>query len=147
MIELLRRFKLFVTAAEIVKSTQIEGLREAGGNQTFAKLGCGRCYKPITQNGSWFCDRCLQIQDGCVICRETVKGRWTMCQVCFSFFIPYSNSRYWENQQLTLINRRAHTVDTTTAFGNGFLARRWTHARQSGAITIAYPGTTLTRNP
>lgn len=82
-IELLRRFKLFVTVAEIVKTTQIEGLREAGGNQTFAKVGCGRCYKPITQNGSWFCERCLQMQDGCVICRETVKGRWTMCQVYF----------------------------------------------------------------
>lgn len=91
MTELLRRFKLFVTAAEIVKTTQIEGLREAGGNQTFAKVGCGRCYKPITQNGSWFCDRCLQIQDGCVICRETVKGRWTMCQVCLLFFSPHSS--------------------------------------------------------
>jgi hypothetical protein len=80
-IELLRRFNLFVPAAAIVKTTSIEPIRAAGGNQTFAKAGCGRCFKPITQSGSWYCERCQMLQDGCVICRETVKGRWTMCQV------------------------------------------------------------------
>lgn len=81
-LQLLRRFNLFVPAAAIVKTTSIEPIRAAGGNQTFAKAGCGRCFKPITQSGSWYCERCQMLQDGCVICRETVKGRWTMCQTC-----------------------------------------------------------------
>lgn len=135
-----------MTAAEIVKTTQIEGLREAGGNQTFAKVGCGRCYKPIAQNGSWFCERCLQIQDGCVICRETVKGRWTMCQVCPPPSSPPELVPS-EEQPLTLAYRHAHTADTITVFGNGSLARRWTRARRSGAITIACPEITLIHNP
>jgi hypothetical protein len=92
-IELLRRFKLFTAAAGIIKTTQIDGLVAAGQTNTFADVACGHCYKPIINTlttrsgqprvpGTWFCDRCQRLQDGCVICRETVKGRWTMCQVC-----------------------------------------------------------------
>lgn len=158
MIELLRRFKLFVTAAEIVKTTQIEGLREAGGNQTFAKLGCGHCCKPTNQSGSWFCDRCLHLQDGCVICRETVKGRWTMCQVSYTAvcFRPPSHcssgdtSLYFRKEKGTDVDvckcRRVHTADTTVVSRNGSLTKIWTRVRRSGATMNVCLETTLIHN-
>lgn len=55
-----------------------------------------------------------------------------------------------KEQSLTLalhVYRHAHTVDTIVVFENGSLARRWTRARRSGAITTVCPEITPIHNP
>lgn len=29
-----------------------------------------------------FCESCNRMADGCMVCHEIVRGRWSMCQVC-----------------------------------------------------------------
>ena len=68
-------------------------VRQRGQTDTFVHTACCWCDKPLIGNaaaaavsgkgvGYWYCDSCKRRQDGCVICRKGVKGRWVMCQGC-----------------------------------------------------------------
>lgn len=84
-IDLLHARQLFTRAAAISKYAPIATPRKHGMNGTFVRLSCGHCRKPILNEhgkGFWLCDNCHKAQDGCVMCRETVRGQWTFCQAC-----------------------------------------------------------------
>ncbi|GAO50209.1 hypothetical protein G7K_4341-t1 [Saitoella complicata NRRL Y-17804] len=85
-IELLQRYRLFVTVAEVINATKNENVRAPGLTETQLHTGCHRCLKPLlnerTRAGYWYCERCARTLDGCTICRIPVKGQWTLCQSC-----------------------------------------------------------------
>ncbi|KAI9773136.1 MAG: SEA (Seh1-associated) complex subunit [Geoglossum simile] len=48
---------------------------------------CGYCEKPLenvrTKRNSWVCEKCGNLQDGCIVCMERGHGgRWSWCQGC-----------------------------------------------------------------
>ncbi|KAI9861421.1 MAG: SEA (Seh1-associated) complex subunit [Trichoglossum hirsutum] len=48
---------------------------------------CGHCEKPLenvrTKRSSWACEKCGNLQDGCIVCMERGHGRrWSWCQGC-----------------------------------------------------------------
>ncbi|KAH0562223.1 hypothetical protein GP486_003079 [Trichoglossum hirsutum] len=48
---------------------------------------CGYCEKPLenvrTKRSSWACEKCGNLQDGCIVCMERGHGgRWSWCQGC-----------------------------------------------------------------
>ncbi|KAI9781302.1 MAG: SEA (Seh1-associated) complex subunit [Geoglossum umbratile] len=48
---------------------------------------CGYCEKPLenvrTKRSSWVCEKCGNLQDGCIVCMERGHGgRWSWCQGC-----------------------------------------------------------------
>ncbi|KAK6338745.1 SEA (Seh1-associated) complex subunit [Orbilia brochopaga] len=107
-VEQLHRFKLYVPAAEIIKATTVEHVRSQALTNTFIHLNCGNCNAPMMSNiggmgggrgstvldadaagamqasykGSLYCESCRRMSDGCMVCHEVVRGRWTMCQGC-----------------------------------------------------------------
>ncbi|RPA87797.1 hypothetical protein BJ508DRAFT_410493 [Ascobolus immersus RN42] len=82
-VDMLRRHQLHTVAAYITKHCPTKTPVEDATNMTFVYTSCGACGKPIDENHrSWYCEKCKSIQEGCVICTEVVKGKWTMCQHC-----------------------------------------------------------------
>ncbi|CAN6635044.1 hypothetical protein TRVA0_015S00408 [Trichomonascus vanleenenianus] len=77
-IDLLKRCQLFAAAAEIIKGSKFEMVRELGLTETAIETLCHRCMAPLrevnTTSEFWYCERCKKYLDGCVICREPVKG-------------------------------------------------------------------------
>lgn len=88
-IQLLHRKGLLRVAAEVVKWTCSELVKAKGQTETFVAVSCGWCGRSILgegrdgkKGGFWYCDGCKRRQDGCVICRKGVRGRWVACGIC-----------------------------------------------------------------
>ncbi|KAK6539252.1 SEA (Seh1-associated) complex subunit [Orbilia ellipsospora] len=106
-VELLHRFKLYVPAAEVIKATTVEHVRSQALTNTFIHLSCGNCNAPMmsvgggatapaapstegepatvrgaSYKGSLYCESCSRMADGCMVCHQIVRGRWSMCQGC-----------------------------------------------------------------
>ncbi|KAK6522887.1 SEA (Seh1-associated) complex subunit [Arthrobotrys megalospora] len=109
-VEQLQRFKLYVPAAEVIKATTVEHVRSQALTNTFIHLSCGSCNAPMmsgggggggaaaldasavvdgdvnarggSYKGSLYCESCRRMADGCMLCHQIVRGRWTMCQGC-----------------------------------------------------------------
>ncbi|EPS41814.1 hypothetical protein H072_4214 [Dactylellina haptotyla CBS 200.50] len=106
-VEQLHRFKLYVTAAEVIKATKVEHVRSQALTNTYIHLSCGNCNAPMmsagggarvivetdaegepvnpagaSYKGSMYCESCRRMADGCMVCHQIVRGRWTMCQGC-----------------------------------------------------------------
>ncbi|KAL7271336.1 SEA (Seh1-associated) complex subunit [Rhizina undulata] len=86
-IDLLRRHKLFVPVAEIIKSSPDETLKAQGQTNTYLDLNCGKCDAQLYNQksgkmGMWYCEKCRQLMEPCMVCMQTVRGRYTMCQGC-----------------------------------------------------------------
>ena len=108
-VQLLRQKELRKVAAEVVKWTPSGLVKRRGQTDTFIIAGCGWCGRAIlggnpvaeqaephglsdnggrgggrggNKSGYWYCDHCRRTQDGCVLCRKAVRGRWVMCFIC-----------------------------------------------------------------
>ncbi|KAF3932703.1 hypothetical protein ABW19_dt0203724 [Dactylella cylindrospora] len=106
-VEQLHRFRLYVPAAEVIKATGVEHVRAQALTNTYIHLNCGNCNAPMmsagpaaqrgsvggvagleaeaagaSYKGSLYCESCRRMADGCMVCHEVVRGRWTMCQGC-----------------------------------------------------------------
>jgi len=84
---------MWAIAAEVRKYTGSGIVRRAGQTDTHISGSCGWCGRGIVlgeggggdkrgRRGLRWCDNCKRIQDGCVICRKGVAGRWVLCGVC-----------------------------------------------------------------
>ena len=109
-ISLLARKRMWAVAAEVRKYTGSGVVRRGGQTDTHISGSCGWCGKAIVLGGGGgggggvgggeggggirsnkegggrrglrWCESCRRMQDGCVICRKGVAGRWVLCGVC-----------------------------------------------------------------
>lgn len=86
-LQLLRRARVFSSAAEIIKFSKFNSIRQLAFSETSLDLLCHRCMTPLVENGQakdrgvpkskigfWYCDSCRKILSGCVMCNEPIKG-------------------------------------------------------------------------
>eukprot|EP00833_Pecoramyces_ruminatium_P002170 jgi/Orpsp1_1/1176202/evm.model.c7180000056752.2 len=83
-IELLRRFKLWCIATDILSKCSVSVINQINQTSTVIYVSCNNCKKPIlsSKNGYWFCDDCKKLTNKCSICHQIVKGLYTWCQCC-----------------------------------------------------------------
>ncbi|KAG2177202.1 hypothetical protein INT43_007859 [Umbelopsis isabellina] len=83
-IDLLRRFKLWTSATDIINACPIDNVRALNLNATTINITCNNCFKLVlgTAQGSWACDKCHKLLNPCSVCHQTVRGLYVWCQGC-----------------------------------------------------------------
>ncbi|KAF8419901.1 hypothetical protein EV426DRAFT_676274 [Tirmania nivea] len=105
-ISLLARKHMWAVAAKVRKYTGSGVVRRGGQTDTHISGSCGWCGRGIVlgggvgggggeegggmggikggggRRGLRWCESCRRMQDGCVICRKGVAGRWVLCGIC-----------------------------------------------------------------
>ncbi|OAJ44925.1 hypothetical protein BDEG_28105 [Batrachochytrium dendrobatidis JEL423] len=84
-IDLLQRYRLWNLAVEIIGACPFLSLRKLNQESTEIHTSCPRCLKPILPSSAspgWSCEKCCKQLDGCVICRQPVRGLFTWNQRC-----------------------------------------------------------------
>lgn len=80
-IDLLRRFKLWTIANEVIKLSELSQVSMLNQQSTTIHVNCNVCNKPLHRSG-WLCDRCKMITNKCCVCSLPVKGLFMWCQGC-----------------------------------------------------------------
>ncbi|KAI8904439.1 WD40-repeat-containing domain protein [Gorgonomyces haynaldii] len=83
-IALLRKFKLWNCATEIINRSSIPSIQSMNGESTTIYTGCGSCNSGIVlgKYPTWACEKCKALVSTCSYCRQQVRGAYSWCQVC-----------------------------------------------------------------
>uniref|UniRef100_A0A6B2KYL6 ZZ-type domain-containing protein n=1 Tax=Arcella intermedia TaxID=1963864 RepID=A0A6B2KYL6_9EUKA len=79
-VELLYKLQFFTVAAEVIKSSKLNLIKEKSLRSTSLLLSCSGCSRQL-EAGGWYCYKCKAYKL-CDICNLPVKGNYVWCQGC-----------------------------------------------------------------
>eukprot|EP00158_Paraphelidium_tribonemae_P008057 Partr_v1_DN28451_c2_g1_i4_m42155 putative WD repeat domain 24 len=97
-IDMLKRLQLFTEAAKVTKYAPLDNINRPSQESTTIHTACHRCYRPLAALESttsatattapssahkyWYCERCKENLNPCVICQLPVKTMYAWCREC-----------------------------------------------------------------
>ncbi|GAA5925166.1 hypothetical protein JCM3775_006383 [Rhodotorula graminis] len=81
-IDLLRRLRLHVPAAQVNKYCGVESLQALTQNTVVVHVACGSCGKAVDQPPFGHCSRCSSQVTKCCVCHLAVRSLYVLCAAC-----------------------------------------------------------------
>ena len=120
-IELLRRFKQYSKANEIIMQTDIANNNTLNQYGVIIYISCSICGKEVSGHmpSISYCQKCKVNISNCIICCEPVRGLYRWCAVC-SHGGHVECTKLWYNKHVVCPSGCGHECNLSMMGGNGW---------------------------